>query len=164
MAGCNSCKYMDFKKTQPGRTSGYLYWCSANKTYVNAAKDECSNYEEDLSKSAYEKNEAYRQSRDYNNNYTAHGCNSCAYLDPEDKAKGKAGGYVYKCKKNDRYVNAATDNCENWENAYRDNTLANELYKNGKDYSNTDNSTIGKYLFLLIIMIIGGILLSIFMK
>ena len=164
MPGCNSCKHMDIKNAKPGRTSGYLYFCNLNKIYVNAAKDSCNAYEEDYSKSAYDKNESYRQSRDYNDNYTAHGCNTCAYLDPKDKGKGKNGGYIYKCKKKDGYVNAAKDNCENWENAYRDNTVANELYNSSKEYSNENNSSAGKYLFLLILMIIAGIILKIFTK
>ena len=83
MAGCNSCKYMDFKNSRPGRTSGYLYYCNLRKTYVNAYRDECDEYEEDFSKSTYEKNEAYRQSRDFNDAVSTHGCNTCGNRRPD---------------------------------------------------------------------------------
>lgn len=164
MAGCNSCKHMDLKNTRPGRTSGYLYYCNLNKTYVNAAKDQCDAYEEDHSKTSYERNESYNQSKVFNDAVVTHGCDSCKFLDPEKKGAGEAGGYIYYCSKKDTYVNAAKDNCELWEDGHRTTHEKNELYRNSKQYSNDKNDQFGKNVILLIIILVVGILLTIFMR
>lgn len=164
MAGCNSCKYLVPESKQPGRTSGYLYMCKARGCLVNAAKETCDNYEEDTSRSTYEMNEIYRNSRDYNNDVTHHGCDSCKYLETDKKATDKFGEVGYHCSKKDTYVNAIKDNCELWEPGYRSTEEKNEIYRNSQKKSNASDDTVFRYLIILGLVIIAGILLKIFTK
>ena len=112
MAGCNSCKHLDPKQSKPGRTSGCTYLCTATGKYVNAATETCDNYEEDIGRSNLEANDIYKQSYAYNDEVPTTACNTCYYLDPEKKAPGKGGGYLYYCKKKDTYVNAVDCSAE----------------------------------------------------
>lgn len=89
------------------------------------------------------------------------GCYNCGYLDPVQKKYGAVNGCLYYCKKNKTYINAATDNCEEYKNGYRNNYDNNEIYRNSDDYYDNDIST-EVYLIVLIIMIITGLILGVF--
>ncbi len=163
-SGCNSCKYLDPKAKKPGRTSGYLFLCKARGTYVNAYKDDCEQYEHDEGRSSYEVNEIYNDSYNYNDAINTAGCNSCAYLDEKKKNPGKESGALYFCSKKNNWVNPSDSSCENYQNGYRDNTLENELYKDGKDYSDGTTSSTSSYLFILVLMIIFIIIYELFIR
>jgi hypothetical protein len=160
MGGCNSCKFLDPKSSKPGRTSGHAFYCTATGRYVNAATEKCDNYEEDIGRSDIEANEIYKQSYDYNDDVPTDACNTCANLDPDKKAPGKGGGYLYYCKKKDTYVNASKDRCEDHEKSYRDSLTDNEIYRNSANYSD-NNTPIGNQLIVLVILIIVGVILMI---
>ena len=161
MNGCNSCEHLDMKNEKPGNTSGYVYYCKATGRYVNAAKDSCDNYSEDIGRSSFDINYLYKRSADYNDDVPSDACNTCAYLDPEKKAPGKASGYLYYCKKKETYVNAAKDRCENHEKSYRDNLLDNEIYQNSANYSDNNTSIQGQLIVLVVLIVVGVILMII---
>ena len=159
MAGCNSCKHLDPDAKIPGKTSGYLYKCEF-KGAVNAATDSCAYYEEDFSKTTADRNELYRNSKEYNNDATIHGCNSCAFLEPKEKSKDKYGNVGFHCSKKDIYVNAAKDNCELWENAHRSSMEENDIYRASAESSGSGDNSVTKYLILLIIVFVGFLILK----
>ena len=161
MHGCNSCKYLDEKSKKPGRTSGGEYFCQMRKGYVNCAKDDCDSYEEDLSRSTAVKNELYRDGLDYNDSINKNGCNSCANLDFKARKPGKSGGALYFCKKKETYVNCAKDNCEYYENGILETYEKNKAYDDGMKYDD-DAGSVESYMYILIIIIVVGILLTIF--
>ncbi len=59
------------------------------------------------------------------------------------------------------HVNCATDICESYKDGYRSSFECNELYRNSRDY-NDDNTPIETYVFILILVTVGGLLLNIF--
>lgn len=88
------------------------------------------------------------------------GCNSCDYLDPKAKKPGKVGGCLYFCNNKKNYVNASKDYCENYKEIFRDSIENNEIYDNSKNYD--DNTPLGSYLFILLLIIIIGLVCMIF--
>ena len=164
-SGCNSCKNLDPKNKKPGKTSGYLFFCKAKGTYVNAAKDDCKYYEHDEGRSSYEVNDIYHDSYYYNDMINNAGCNSCAYLDEKKKNPGKGGGALYFCSKKNTYVNPSDNSCENYSNGYRDNYIENQIYRDGKDYKeDTDSTSPLFYLFILALMVIIALVYELFYK
>ena len=67
--GCNSCAYLDSSQKKSGKVDGCLYYCKKNKTFVNAATDACTSYQNGY-RDSYEKNEIYRNSKNYYDNDT----------------------------------------------------------------------------------------------
>ena len=65
-SGCNSCANLDPDAKKPGESGGYLYFCKAKGTYVNAAKDGCDQYENGY-RDSFTMNEIYRNSDSYSN-------------------------------------------------------------------------------------------------
>lgn len=89
------------------------------------------------------------------------GCNSCKYLKTSDKKEGVCGACYY-CSKVKEYVNGAKNNCENYSYDYSRKTYEkDEIYKNGIDYS-SDDTPIGTYIFILIVLIILGLIFNVF--
>lgn len=163
MAGCPSCKHLKPAEKQPGRTSGYLYVCDL-KGMVNPYRDNCEYFEEDLSRSTADQNEIFRNGKEYNNDLPNHGCDSCKYLETDKKSSDKYGNISYHCSKRDIYVDAKKDNCELWEPGYRSITEKNDIYRNSQKKSSSDDGSLGKYFIILILVIMMGLLLSIFNK
>ena len=164
MAGCPSCKYLKPESKQPGRTSGYLYLCEMRRTMVNPYRDNCSYYEEEVSRSTADQNEIFRDGKEYNNDLPNHGCDSCKFLEVDKKATDQYGNVSYHCSKKDTYVNARKDNCELWEPGYRTISEKNEIYRSGEKKSTSSDGSVGKYLIILIIVIVLGLLLSVLNK
>lgn len=163
MHGCNSCKFLVEGSKKPGRTSGYEYMCKMKGSYVNGAKDNCESYEEDITRSTAVRNEIYRDGQNFNDSVNYNACNSCANLDYDSRKPGKASGALYFCKKKNTYVNGAKDYCELYESGLLETHKKNQVYEDGKNYDD-DNSSIGSYLFILILLVIFGILGMIFFK
>ena len=68
------------------------------------------------------------------------GCNSCKYLEPRDKKPGRSGGYLFRCKINGKYMNAAKDSCENYDlDEGRSSFEVNDIYKDSYNYSDLKN-------------------------
>ena len=90
------------------------------------------------------------------------GCNSCIYLQENKKIDGKLTGAVYFCSKNKKFVSGADNSCDTYKvDPLRKTSLRDEIYRNGKKYAN-DNTEPGTYLTILIIVIIIGIIITIF--
>lgn len=90
------------------------------------------------------------------------GCHRCQYLKVKDKKDGKSGGSVYLCSKTKKYVNGATDVCDKFsKDPCRKAYESDEIYENGKKFSNEtrDPST---YLVIAIILIIIAIIVNVF--
>ena len=67
-----------------------------------------------------------------------------------------------KLEKVKEYVNGAKNNCENYSYDYSRKTYEkDEIYKNGIDYS-SDDTPIGTYIFILIVLIILGLIFNVF--
>ena len=164
MEGCNSCKYLSVKDKKPGKTSGYVYYCTRYGSWINVYKDSaCDSYEEAFDRSTTERNAIYEDCKYYNDSFTDKGCNSCGYLDPKAKKLGKVSGCLYFCNNKKNYVNAAKDYCENYKDGFRDDIENNEIYNNSNNYDD-DNTPLGSYLFVLLLIIIVGIVCMIFFK
>ena len=87
------------------------------------------------------------------------GCNSCMGLDPKNKRPGKSSGALYFCERKGTYVSGASDACEDYSYGYRSSSENNEIYNDGKDFS--DNSPrdvsytgviIGIIIFIIIVI------------
>ncbi len=64
------------------------------------------------------------------------GCNSCKHLDPKNSKPGRTSGYAFFCQATGRYVNAATEKCDNYEeDVGRSNLEANDIYKQSYDFN-----------------------------
>lgn len=84
----------------------------------------------------------------------------CANLDVKKKQPGKVSGNLYYCKKLKTYVNPSKFKCEKFSKD--DKRLENhEIYEDGKNYYN-DNTPIGLYVFVLIVLIIVGLIMGVF--
>ena len=161
--GCNSCKNLDPKSKNPGRTSGYVFLCKVTGKWVNGAKDSCDYYEEDLGRSSYEINTIYKESNEYNDMINSAGCNSCANLDEKSKKPGKTGGALYYCKAKGTYIKGSDNSCEQYRDGFRDRYDKNKIFEDGKNYSDS-NSSMGSLLFILVLLIIFAIVYTIFFK
>lgn len=62
--GCYNCAYLDTKTKKSGAVNGCLYYCKKNKTFINAATDNCESHKNSY-RDSYENNEIYRNSEDY---------------------------------------------------------------------------------------------------
>lgn len=90
------------------------------------------------------------------------GCYNCKYLKMEDRKDGKTNGSVYYCTKLKKYVNGADDGCDDYYKDYGRKTYeSNEIYENGRHY-NDDDTSIGTYLFLAIVLGIIALIVNIF--
>ena len=164
MEGCNSCKHLSVENKKPGRTSGYVYYCTRYGSWINVYKDSvCDSYEEALDRSTTERNAIYEDCKYYNDSFTDKGCNSCWYLDPKAKKPGKVSGCLYFCNNKKNYVNASKDYCENYKDGLRDSVENNEIYENSRNYDD-DNTPLGTYLFIFVLIVIVGIICVIFLR
>ena len=80
------------------------------------------------------------------------GCNSCDNLKEKQKKPGKVNGTIYFCSKLKTYVSGASDGCENYKkDIMRSSYIKDEIYKEGKKYSD-DNTSVGAYLAAALIL------------
>lgn len=90
------------------------------------------------------------------------GCYNCKYLKEDKKAAGKVNGSLYYCCKLKKYVSGASAGCDNYNYDYSRNSITkNEIYNAGKHYYN-DDMPIANYIVILVLLIIFGIILSIY--
>ena len=88
-------------------------------------------------------------------------CCSCKHLDEKQKKAGETSGAKYYCKKLETLVSGDNPACEKYESCFRSASNIENIYKEGKTWSN-DTTSVSGYLILLVIMIIALILLRIF--
>lgn len=89
-------------------------------------------------------------------------CCSCKNLDVKNKKKGKVNGNLYFCKKKKSYVSGCTYGCPDFQKASgRKSYQTDEIFKDGKKYSN-DTTPVGIYIMLLVVLIILGIIMKVF--
>ena len=87
------------------------------------------------------------------------GCYNCEYLNKEDKKEGKINGCMYYCTKMKKYINGACDGCEAWSKDYkRANYENNEIYNNGRHFSDGSDTPLSLQIMLIIILIIIAII------
>lgn len=87
------------------------------------------------------------------------GCYNCKYLDTSDKKEGVCGARYY-CTKNKKYVTGNSE-CENYLYDYARKTyVKDEIYNDGVRFSD-DDTPIGTYIFILIVIIIIGCILNV---
>lgn len=92
----------------------------------------------------------------------SHFCCSCGNLDPKKKSPGKENGNLYFCKKLKTYVSGSSTDCGNFTKADgRKNWETDEIYKDGKLYSNS-TAPVSLYLAGAIILIILAIIINLF--
>lgn len=90
------------------------------------------------------------------------GCHRCEYLKVKDKKDGKGGGSVYLCSKTKKYVNGATDICDKFsKDPLRKVYESDEIYKNGRKFSNEDSDPT-VWLAIAIILGIIALIVNIF--
>jgi len=90
------------------------------------------------------------------------GCCSCTHLKEKNKKDGKVSGCVYFCAVKKKYVNGKDDRCEAYKrDPIRKTHISNEIYHNGRQYYN-DKTAPGTYLMALVIIIIIGLIITIF--
>ena len=65
------------------------------------------------------------------------GCNSCMSLDPKNKRPGKSSGALYYCAAKKTYVDGSQNACEMYSNGYRSDSENNEIYNDGKNFSDS---------------------------
>lgn len=88
-------------------------------------------------------------------------CSDCDNLVKDKKKKGKSSGALYYCKKMEKFIDPTNSPCSGFAKCYLRNSFDNqEIYNDGKAYSN-DTSSPGKYLFILIAVVVIGIILMI---
>ena len=163
--GCNSCKNLDPEKKNPGRTSGYLFYCNVSGKWVNAAKEDCEYYELDEGRSSFEVNEIYKDSYYYNDMKNDAGCNSCMNLDPESKKPGEDSGYLYYCKERETFVDATQTACEKYVDGHRLSEENNKIYEDSKNYRERGPRDVSfKGLLIMLAIFIIAFLIFIFMK
>ena len=90
------------------------------------------------------------------------GCYNCEYLNKNNKKEGNINGYMYYCTKMKKYVNGACDGCEAWSKDYeRANYDNNEIYNNGRHFSNDSEIPLSVQIVLIIILIIIAAIVNI---
>lgn len=83
------------------------------------------------------------------------GCYNCGNLDVKKKSAGKLCGSLYFCKKTKQYVNPCCENCKNYKKSERKPWDDAELYKEGKNYSNTRIDAWVLIILFALLIIIG---------
>lgn len=90
-------------------------------------------------------------------------CADCIYLNDKDKKNGVCGAKYY-CKKINKYVDGSCCCCESFDKSYcRSNYTKDEIIKDGYNYSD-DDTPIGSYIAILIVILVVGSLMSIIDK
>lgn len=89
-------------------------------------------------------------------------CSSCKYLNEKKKKAGKSSGAIYYCEKQKSFVYGSDNACKDYKmNSNRSDTICEEIYKNGKLFSD-DTIPVSVYLLVLIILIILAIIFNLF--
>ena len=70
-------------------------------------------------------------------------CSSCKYLNTDKKYEGAVSGCKYYCEKYKTYIDGSQYSCDKYDKNY-------------------DTKSVGDYIIILILIIIGGLILSIF--
>lgn len=82
-------------------------------------------------------------------------CYNCEYLNKNDKKEGKINGCIYYCTKMKKYVNGACDSCDAWIKDYSRATYENnDIYNNGRHYSDGSSTPLSLQIILIIVLII----------
>ena len=69
--GCNSCRFLNENKKKEGACGGACYYCSKLKAYINGAYNQsCEDYKYDYAKKNYQKDEIYKDGRNYSSDNT----------------------------------------------------------------------------------------------
>ena len=88
-------------------------------------------------------------------------CYNCEYLVMDNKKDGSINGCLYYCKKNKQYVNGACDGCGNFSRDYSRKTYENnEIYNNGRHYSNGGSAPLSLQIILIVTLIIFALIVN----
>ena len=87
-------------------------------------------------------------------------CCSCKNLDTKKKVSGKTSGAKYYCKKLETAVSGDNPACEKYAPSFRSNSETDEIYRDGKNWSD-DSASVGAYLIIAIILVVLLIILKI---
>ncbi len=86
-------------------------------------------------------------------------CSSCKYLVETDKKEGALCGAKYYCTKTGCYVDGSSDKCNIFEKSYtRKNYTCNDIYNEGRMYSDDDKPVSFYIIVLILILVLGSIL------
>lgn len=89
-------------------------------------------------------------------------CSSCKYLKEDKKCEGAVSGCKYYCEKYKAYIDGSQYSCDKYEKHYgRSNYMCDKICDDGNNFYD-DSRSVGDYVILLILIIIGGLLLNIF--
>lgn len=89
-------------------------------------------------------------------------CSGCKYLNTDKKYEGAVSGCKYYCEKYKTYIDGSQYSCENYEKSYsRSNYTCDKICDDGNNFYD-DNRSVSFYIFVLILIIIGGLLLNLF--
>ena len=90
-------------------------------------------------------------------------CSDCDFLNTSKKKEGSIDGCLYECSKNKKFVGGNMEACDkfekSWSRKYYEN---NELYDQGRRYSDKAKGSIAFIYILLVILVILAFVLSIF--
>lgn len=89
-------------------------------------------------------------------------CSSCKNLNEKKKKNGSASGAMYYCEKTKKFVYGCDNACNHYEiNKSRNDTICEEIYKNGKLFSD-DQTPVSVYVIILIILVILAVIFNLF--
>ena len=89
-------------------------------------------------------------------------CSSCKYLNTDKKYEGCVSGCKYYCEKYKTYIDGSQYSCDKYDKHYgRNNYICDKICEDGHNFYD-DNKSKGAYLILLVLIIIGGLILTIF--
>ena len=89
-------------------------------------------------------------------------CSSCKYLNTDKKYEGCVSGCKYYCEKYKTYIDGSQYSCDQYDKHYgRNSYICDKICEEGHNFYD-DNKSVGDYLILLVLIIIGGLILSIF--
>ena len=82
-------------------------------------------------------------------------CYNCKHLEVNNRKDGSTNGCLYYCSKNKTFVNGACDGCDKYSrDSSRKTYTCNEIYNNGRHYTNGSSAPLSLRIVLIIILII----------
>lgn len=89
-------------------------------------------------------------------------CYDCCYLKFDDKKEGKVNGALYYCPKIKKYVYGNNEACDDYKyDNLRKTYIKDQIYLDGKKYSD-DTTSLFSYIFILILILIIGFIIKFF--
>jgi len=86
-------------------------------------------------------------------------CYDCCHLKFDNKKNGKVNGALYYCPKIKKYVYGNGESCEKYQyDNLRKTYIKDQIYLDGKNYSDDDTSFFSYVIILILIITIGFVI------